>query len=138
MKRSVAVLFVFSCLAPAVASSQSVMLLGREMSDSASRILALTKANRAGIVGPVTPTLDTATPHRARADRVTDRIVHTLVGGFLGTVGGGAAGAAIGAYIDRRHHGDDEMIPGAVILGVFGAIGGLATGLIVGLLWPVH
>ena len=69
---------------------------------------------------------------------MTDRIVHTLVGGFLGTVGGGGIGAAVGAYIDSRHRGDDAMIPGAVGLGVLGAIGGLATGVIVGVLWPVH
>ena len=136
MKRSVAVLFVFSCLAPAVSSSPSVVMSGSEIPDSASLVLALTKANRAGIAVPDTPSTDRATPDRTRADRVTDRIVHTLVGGFLGTVGGGAAGAAIGAYIDSRHHPD--MIRATLGLGILGAIGGLGIGLIVGVLWPVH
>ena len=138
MKRSIAVLFAFSCLAPEVVSSQSIGVPERETADSGSLVLALTKANRAGIAVPVTPSLDTVTPGRTRADRVTDRIVHTLVGGFLGTVGGGGIGAAVGAYIDRRHQGDDGMIPGAIVLGVLGAIAGLATGLIVGVLWPVR
>src|SRR5437868_2922322 len=137
MKRSVAVLFVFSCLGPTVASSQSVAAPGTQIPDSVSLVLALIKANRAGIAVPDTPSTDRATPVRTRADRVTDRIVHTLVGGFLGTVGGGAAGAAIGLYVDKHHHGD-EIIPATIGLGILGAIGGLATGLIVGLLWPVH
>jgi hypothetical protein len=138
MKRLLAVLLEFSCLIPAVAWSQSMQISG-EIPDSASLILAVTKANRAGIAVPLTSSSDTTTADRTRADRVTDRIVHTLVGGFLGTVGGGAAGAEIGAYIDSHHRGDgDAMIPGAVILGIYGAISGLALGLIVGLLWPVH
>ena len=138
MKRSIAVLLAFSCLAPAAASSQSVGFLGMELSDSTFSVLARTNANRAGIAVPITSSSNRATPDRTRADRVTDRIVHTLIGGFLGTVGGGGIGAAVGAYIDRRHQGGDGMIPGAIVLGVLGAIAGLATGLIVGVLWPVR
>ena len=109
-----------------------------ELSDSTFSVLARTNANRAGIAVPITSSSNRATPDRTRADRVTDRIVHTLIGGFLGTVGGGGIGAAVGAYIDRRHQGGDGMIPGAIVLGVLGAIAGLATGLIVGVLWPVR
>ena len=136
MKRSIAVLLAFSCLAPAVASSQSIVVPERETADSASLVLALTKTNRAGIAAPVAPSVDTATPARTRADRVTDRIVNTLVGGFLGTAGGGAAGAAIGYFIDSRDRRYD--VPATLVLGILGAIGGLGVGLIVGVLWPVR
>jgi hypothetical protein len=135
MKNWIAFLLAVSCLGPAVAWSQPVESV-REIPDSAFLVLAVTKANRAGIAVPDTPSTDHATPGRGRADRVTDRIVHTLVGGFLGTAGGGAAGAAIGAYIDRRHPPD--MIPATLGLGILGAIGGLGLGLVVGVLWPVR
>jgi hypothetical protein len=102
----------------------------------------MTKSNRAGITSagltrePLTNRSDSIKPQSRGSGGA--RIVHTIVGGFLGTLAGAGLGAGVGAVVDSRAKGSDAMIPGSVILGFYGAVLGLVSGLVVGVLWPVH
>ena len=97
-----------------------------------------TRANRVGIN---TDTLDAA-PLRIRNDsagsgvHVVDHTRHAVIGGFLGTLAGAALGGGYGAWIDA-HPADDAMFSATILLGIYGAIAGLAVGLITGAVWPV-
>lgn len=105
--------------------------------DSGAIVYARIKANRVGIN---TDTLDQVSL-RIRNDstssgvHVVDHIRHAVIGGFFGTLGGAAIGAGVGAWADA--HSSDGMIPATAILGIYGAIAGLAVGLITGAVWPV-
>jgi hypothetical protein len=97
------------------------------------------KANRIGIN---TDTIDVVTPH-ARSDTVAsgihwaDHYRHTVIGGFFGALGGAAIGGAVGAWSDAHPTTDDVMFSAAALLGIYGAIGGLVLGLLIGVAWPV-
>jgi hypothetical protein len=96
---------------------------------------------RANRVGMNTDTLDAA-PLRIRNDsagsglHVDDHIRHAAIGGFFGTLAGAAIGGGYGAWIDA-HPADDAMFSATILLGIYGAIAGLAVGLITGAVWPV-
>jgi hypothetical protein len=91
-------------------------------------------------IGINTDTLDQV-PLRIRNDstnsgvHVVDHIRHAVIGGFFGTLGGAAIGAGIGAWADA--HSSDATVLATAVLGIYGAISGLAIGLITGAVWPV-
>jgi hypothetical protein len=108
--------------------------------DSGTIAYVRIKANRIGIS---TDTIDVTTP-RARTDSVAsgihwaDHYRHTVIGGFFGALGGAAIGGAAGAWIDAHPTTDDAMFSATALLGIYGAIGGLVLGLLIGVAWPVR
>lgn len=102
-------------------------------------IFALAATNRAGMSSEelkngqypiVRSESDTSQVH------IATHLVHALVGTVTGTLGGAVLGAAIGYMIDIHSRGGDAIIPATYVLGLYGAIGGAAVGLVVGALWP--
>jgi hypothetical protein len=119
-------------------------MTGQELTNAPSATGSGTIANvriKANRVGINSDTLGQV-PLRIRSDsagpgvHVVDHIRHAVIGGFWGGLGGAAIGAGIGAWADA--HTNDGMIPATAILGIYGAIGGLALGLLTGAVWPVR
>ena len=135
MKITVLLVAASSLLLPITVTAQE--LSAPSELDSGAIVYARIKANRVGIN---TDTLDQVSL-RIRNDSTTsgvhvvDHIRHAVIGGFFGTLGGAAIGAGVGAWADA--HSSDGMIPATAILGIYGAIAGLAVGLITGAVWPV-
>jgi hypothetical protein len=106
--------------------------------DSGTIAYVRIKANRLGIN---TDTIDVVTP-RTRSDSAAsgihfvDHYRHAVIGGFFGGLAGAAIGAGVGAIADA-HPTDDAMFSAAALLGIYGAIGGLVLGLLIGVAWPV-
>jgi hypothetical protein len=99
-------------------------------------VYATIKTNRAGINPEAFagPRLhfdhdSVASPRRSRGE-------HVLIGGFIGVLTGLAIGGGVGLWIDT-HPSGDAMIPATPLLGGFGAVVGLVTGLLAGAIWPV-
>ena len=107
--------------------------------DSGTIVYAKISANRIGINSD---TIDVVTPH-IRSDSAgsgihfADHYRHAVIGGFFGALGGAAIGGAAGAWIDAHPNTDDAMFSATALLGIYGAIGGLALGLLIGVAWPV-
>jgi hypothetical protein len=124
-------------LLPATVTGQE--LAGAPAADSGTIAYARIKANRVGIN---TDTLDQV-PLRVRGDSTgsgvhyADHYRHAVIGGFFGALGGAAIGGAAGAWIDAHPTTDDAMFSATALLGIYGAIGGLVLGLLIGVAWPV-
>lgn len=107
--------------------------------DSGTITYVRIKANRIGVN---TDTIDVVTP-RIRTDSAgsgihyADHYRHAVIGGFFGALGGAAIGGAAGAWIDAHPTTDDAMFSATALLGIYGAIGGLVLGLLIGVAWPV-
>jgi hypothetical protein len=107
--------------------------------DSGTIVYAKISANRIGINSD---TIDVAT-RRIRTDSTesgihfADHYRHAVIGGFFGALGGAVIGGAAGAWIDAHPTTDDAMFSATALLGIYGAIGGLALGLLIGVAWPV-
>ena len=137
MKIILSILTALTFVSPVVGGAQSLSSTS-QLIDSTPPVLALVKANRAGITGerdkhvqlPIVPSgADTSSSGRG------SRGYHALLGAVTGTLGGAALGAAGGAIYDRNAP-SDSMIPASALFAVYGAVVGLVTGLVVGLVWP--
>jgi hypothetical protein len=107
--------------------------------DSGTIVYAKIRTNRIGINSD---TIDVAT-RRIQTDSTesgihfADHYRHAVIGGFFGALGGAVIGGAAGAWIDAHPTTDDAMLSATALLGIYGAIGGLALGLLIGVAWPV-
>jgi hypothetical protein len=123
-------------LPPALTAQE---LRGAPSTDSGTIAYARITANRVGIN---TDTIDVSTP-RIRSDSTgsgihfADHYRHAVIGGFFGALGGAVIGGAAGAWVDTHPTTDDAMFSATALLGIYGAIGGLALGLLIGVAWPV-
>jgi hypothetical protein len=133
-------LLLFACSIILPASTTAQELSGAPTgADSGTIVYARISANRIGIN---TDTIDVSTP-RIRSDSTesgihfADHYRHAVIGGFFGALGGAVIGGAAGAWIDTHPTTDDAMFSATALLGIYGAIGGLALGLLIGVAWPV-
>jgi hypothetical protein len=122
---------------PFLAGAQSPSVSSHPV-DSAA-VFAFVKTKRAGISAEELRNGQRVIA-RSEADtshfNIGAHVGHALVGTIFGTLGGAVLGAGIGYYIDTHDRSGDIMIPATAILGVYGAIGGAAVGLLVGAFWP--
>jgi hypothetical protein len=138
MNISLMLLAVSSLFVPGIAAGQALTRVA-PATDSNAISYSTIKANRAG-VNSDQPLEEQSL--RLRQDstsslHIGDRIRHASIGGFVGTLAGAAIGGGYGAWIDA-HPSDDQMISATILLGIYGAISGLAVGLLTGAVWPVN